>query len=116
MLCIVQLSQYIQRLAFSIVSNLINDGSSILFVDELVSCLGLTIFATISNSINGGSSIQLHVDELVRSLRLTVVALIQVQLLFQNLYAAWHQVQEKQMEVFRSKPSSPPSSLNQRLT
>jgi len=74
MLCIVQLGRSIniQRLAFATISNLINGESSIqLRVDELVSSLGLTIFTIIWNSANGGSSIQLLVDELARSLRLS---------------------------------------------
>ena len=69
MLCIVQLGRSIniQRLAFATISNLINGESSIqLRVDELVSSLGLTIFTIIRNSANGGSSIQLLVDELAR--------------------------------------------------
>ena len=70
MLCIVQLGRSIniQRLAFTTISNLINGESSIqLRVDELVSSLGLTIFTIIWNSANGGSSIQLLVDELAKS-------------------------------------------------
>lgn len=59
--------KHTKRLAFATISNLINGESSIqLRVDELVSSLGLTIFTIIWNSANGGSSIQLLVDELAR--------------------------------------------------
>ena len=103
MLCIVQLGRSIniQRLAFTTISNLINGESSIqLCVDELVSSLGLTIFTIIWNSANGGSSIQLLVDELAKSrLRLSPLNMWLLQLSFQNLYAPWHQVQELLMKV-----------------
>jgi len=116
MLCIVQLGRSIniQRLAFTTISNLINGESSIqLCVDELVSSLGLTIFTIIWNSANGGSSIQLLVDELAKSrLRLSPLDMWLLQLSFQNLYAPWHQVQELLMKVSLRSLSSSTTSIS----